>query len=124
MQGEDDGPELLQELVGAAERHAQLAGLEVYAGRKAGEARADERLGGRIPGDLPVTPRGILQHAVEVGFDALAAGDFGGEAAVLAHCLEPGDEILPPADKGAARAFLRAALPQDAPGGPLADAEH
>jgi hypothetical protein len=47
---------------------------------------------------------GVADHAVQVLFDAFAAGDFRGEAVVLLESLQLADQIGAPADEGVAGA--------------------
>jgi hypothetical protein len=60
---------------------------------------------------------------VQISLDSLPAFDLGGEDAVVAERPKALDQILPPADQGAARTVLSAASLQDPPGRPLADPE-
>src|SRR3954452_21100653 len=75
LEREDHRPKFLKKVVGAAKLDAQLARLEVDARGKVCEPRRQDRLGRRVPGDLRVLPGGVLEHAVEIAGDALAAGD-------------------------------------------------
>src|SRR5689334_6792705 len=92
LQREDHGPELLEKIVRAAEGDLQLVRLEVYPLWQAAEPGAHQRGGGGVAGDLLVLAGRKLEHAVQVGLDALPAGDLRGEAAVLTGSLQLLDE--------------------------------
>ena len=88
-----------------------------------GEAGVEEGVGGLVSGDFLVFPAGKLGDGGEVGVEALAAGDFGGEAAILRERPQLSQQILAAADQGIAGAVGGAGVFHDAPGGPFGDGE-